>query len=128
MRLTIPTLAVALGLCAAVPAVAADGKELYLDNCAACHQPTGKGIPGAFPALAGSKVAQGDPKEPITRVLKGRGGMPSFSSELNDLEIAKVLTYARVTWGNKGKPVQPAQVTALRTGAKGPVTKPALAH
>ncbi|MBP7651385.1 MAG: cytochrome c, partial [Phenylobacterium sp.] len=70
MRFTIPMLAVALGLCAA-PAVAADGKELYLDNCAACHQPTGKGIPGAFPALAGSKVAQGDPKEPITRLLKG---------------------------------------------------------
>ena len=72
MRLTIPLVAVALGLCAA-PAFAADGKELYLDNCAACHQPTGKGITGAFPALAGSKLAQGDPKETITRVLKGRG-------------------------------------------------------
>ncbi|MFD3265195.1 c-type cytochrome [Phenylobacterium ferrooxidans] len=127
MRLTIPLLAAALGLCAA-PAFAADGKQLYLDNCAACHQPTGKGIDGAFPALAASKVVQGDPKEPIIRVLKGRGGMPAFSTELTDLEIAKVLTYARVTWGNKGKPVQPTQVTALRVGAKGPTVKPALAH
>ena len=50
------------------------------------------------------------------------------STELTDLEIAKVLTYARVTWGNKGKPVQPTQVTALRVGAKGPTVKPALAH
>ncbi|MBP7815966.1 MAG: cytochrome c [Phenylobacterium sp.] len=127
MRFTIPMLAVALGLCAA-PAVAADGKELYLDNCAACHQPTGKGIPGAFPALAGSKVAQGDPKEPITRLLKGRGGMPAFSSELNDLEIAKVLTYVRVTWGNKGKPVQPAQVTALRVAKTTAPKSSVLAH
>lgn len=117
MRLSIPLAVVALGLSAA-PALAADGKGLFADNCSACHQLTGKGIPGAFPPLAGSKIAQGDPVEPVTRVLKGRGGMPSFASELTDLEVAQVLTYVRTSWGNKGKPVQPALVTSLRSGAK----------
>ena len=117
MRLKIPAVAVVLGLTAA-PALAADARQLYVENCSACHQVNGKGIPGAFPTLAGSKVAVGNPVEPVTRVLKGRGGMPSFASDLSDLEVAQVLTYVRTSWGNKGKPVQPAQVTALRTGAK----------
>ncbi|CAN5886312.1 cytochrome c [soil metagenome] len=127
MRLTIP-LAAVLVLCAAPAFAAPDGKQLFADNCSACHQLTGKGIPGAFPALAGSKIAQGDPKEPITRVLKGRGGMPALGADLSDLEIAKILTYVRSSWGNKGKPVQPAQVTALRvTKVTGPKSS-VLAH
>ena len=117
MRLTLPLAAAALALCAA-PVMAADARGLYMDNCSACHQPTGKGIDGAFPALAGSKAVVGSAVEPITRVLKGRGGMPSFATELTDLEIAQILTFVRTNWGNKGAPVQPKQVTALRTGAK----------
>ncbi len=27
-----------------------------MENCSACHQPTGLGIPGAFPALKGDKI------------------------------------------------------------------------
>ncbi|WP_332770360.1 c-type cytochrome [Phenylobacterium sp.] len=114
----VPALAlVAASLCAK-PAAAADGASLYKDNCAACHRPTGQGIPGAFPALAGSKFVQGDAKEPIGRVLHGRGGMPSFQDELTDLQIATILSYVRVSWGNKGKPINPTQVTALRGGGK----------
>lgn len=117
MRL-LPVLAlVAANLCAQ-PAAAADGASLYKDNCAACHRPTGQGIPGAFPALAGSKFVQGDPKEPIGRVLHGRGGMPSFQDELTDLQIATILNYVRVSWGNKAKPINPTQVTALRGGRR----------
>lgn len=99
-------------------AQADDGQKLFLDNCAACHRPNGLGVPGAFPALAGSKVAQGDPKEPIGRILNGRGGMPSFASELSDADIASVLTYVRGAWGNKAKPVVTTQVVAQRNGAK----------
>lgn len=117
MRSVLP-LAAAAALLSAAPALAADGKQMFMDNCSACHQPTGKGIPGAFPALAGSKIAQGDPKEPITRVLNGRGGMPSFSQELSDGDISMILTYVRSSWGNKAAPVKPQQVAALRTGAK----------
>ncbi|MDP3855257.1 cytochrome c [Phenylobacterium sp.] len=110
------TLALALalaGLCAQ-PAAAVDGQRLYQEACAACHRPNGAGIPGAFPTLAKSKFVQGDPKEPIGRVLHGRGGMPSFQNDLTDADIAAVLTYVRAAWGNAGKPVTPAQVKVLR--------------
>ncbi len=73
----------ALVMAALTPAIAfADGKSLFLDNCSACHQPTGKGVPGAFPALAGSAFVQGDPKIVMTTVLNGRAGMPSFKDDL----------------------------------------------
>jgi len=51
-----------------------DGKSLFAKNCAACHQPTGRGIPGAFPALAGNAFVQGAPGDVATVLLKGRGG------------------------------------------------------
>jgi mono/diheme cytochrome c family protein len=104
-------------LCAAsAPAQAADGQKLFLDNCAACHRPNGVGVPGAFPALAGSKLAVGDPKEPIGRVLNGKGGMPSFKTGLSDADVAAVLTYVRSSWGNKAKPIAATQVASIRGG------------
>ncbi len=124
MRVVSVLALVAAGLCA-WPAAAADGAGLYRDNCAACHRPTGLGIPGAFPALAGNKVVQGDPREPISRVLQGRGGMPSFQDELTDLQIATILNYVRVSWGNKARPINPTQVTTLRAGRRDK-PKPAL--
>lgn len=92
----------------------ADGKALFLKNCAACHQPTGKGIPGAFPALAGSKFVQGKGSEVATVLLKGRGGMPDFSESLSDRDIATVLTFVRSNWGNKADGLSEAEVGALR--------------
>ena len=119
MRLRVVSAAILLvGLSNFTQAAAADGKRLFLENCAACHRPNGVGVVGAFPALANSKVVQGDAKVPITRVLNGRGGMPAFQGELNDAEIATVLTYVRSAWGNKAKPVISQQVAALRTGGK----------
>jgi cytochrome c6 len=107
--------AMALG---ATAALAADGQRLFLDNCAACHRPNGMGVPGAFPALNGSKLALGDPKGPIGRVLVGKGGMPAFQSELSDADIATVLTYVRGSWANKAKPITAAQVAAQHSGGK----------
>lgn len=92
-----------------------DGKALFLKNCAACHQANGKGIPGAFPALAGNALVQGPAADSATVLLKGRGGMPDFSASLNDADIARVLTYARTSWGNAAAPVPDAEVAALRT-------------
>ena len=80
---------------------APDGKALFLKNCAACHQATGKGIPGAFPALAGSKFVTGDHAEVASVLLKGRGGMPDFSENISDADMAAILTYVRSSWGNK---------------------------
>ncbi|MYM70232.1 c-type cytochrome [Pseudoduganella sp. FT55W] len=92
-----------------------DGKSLFLKNCAACHQASGKGIPGAFPALAGSKFVQGKGSEVATVLLKGRGGMPDFSDSLSDRDIATVLTFVRSNWGNKAEGLSEADVGTLRT-------------
>jgi mono/diheme cytochrome c family protein len=95
-------------------AQAADGKTLFAKNCAACHQASGKGIPGAFPALAGNGFVQGAPAEVSTVLLKGRGGMPDFSGSLDDAEIAQVLSYVRGSWGNSAAPLSADEVAAQR--------------
>jgi mono/diheme cytochrome c family protein len=99
-------------------AVAATPSALFNDNCSACHQTTGKGVKGAFPALAGDPFVQGDPAPMMATVLAGRAGMPSFKDDLNDLELASVLTYVRTSWGNKGKPVSASDVAAARAAIK----------
>jgi cytochrome c oxidase subunit 2 len=98
----------------------AKGKDVY-GQCAACHQPTGKGMPGVFPALAGSKVATGPVAEHIKTVLHGRhtgkfpAAMPAFGPQLSDVDIAAVITFERNSFGNStGDVVQPAQVKAAR--------------
>lgn len=109
--------ALALALAAASAPLHAqdgDGKSLFQKNCAACHQSTGKGIPGAFPALANSKFVQGQGSEVAGVLLKGRGGMPDFSGSLSDRDIATVLTFVRSSWGNKADGLSETDVGALR--------------
>lgn len=94
----------------------ARGEKLYAANCAACHQADGKGIPGAFPALAGSKIATGPAKAHVEIVLDGKPGtaMAAYKAQLNDVDIAAVVSYERQAWGNGADAVQPAAVKALR--------------
>ena len=95
----------------------ARGEKVYAANCAACHQATGKGLPPAFPALDGSKIATGGKKAHIDMVLNGKAGtaMAAFAKQLSDTDIAAVVTYERNAWGNKtGDAVQPAEVKAAR--------------
>ncbi|MEM5386977.1 cytochrome c oxidase subunit II [Paraburkholderia phymatum] len=92
------------------------GAKVYASNCAVCHQPTGKGG-GAFPALDGSKVANGPLAEHVSIVLKGKNAMPSWAPTLNDVEIASVITFERNSWGNHtGDILQPKQVADARNG------------
>ncbi|VXB47136.1 Cytochrome c oxidase subunit 2 [Burkholderia sp. 8Y] len=92
------------------------GAQIYASNCAVCHQPTGKGA-GQFPALDGSKVANGPIAGHVNIVLHGKGAMPPWQTTLNDVEIASVITYERNTWGNHtGDILQPKQVTDARNG------------
>ncbi len=104
----------------AAPAAALAGKDVYEANCAACHQEDGKGIPGAFPALAGDAFVTGDANQPIGVVLEGRGGMPTFKDEMDDAHIAAAISYIRTSWGNAATPVTPAAVAARRSGAMVP--------
>ncbi len=104
----------------------AQGKTVYEKNCAVCHQLTGAGLPPAFPALAGSKIATGPifgadgkylPDSHLDRVLNGKNVMPAWKATLNDTEIAAVITYERNSFGNAATAdpvVQPTQVKAAR--------------
>lgn len=111
--------ALALVAGVAAPALAlADGKSLFNDNCSACHQVTGKGVKGAFPALAGSPFVQGDPKIVVATVLNGRAGMPAFKDDLSDADLSAILTYVRSSWGNRAPGVSPGDVVKARAAAK----------
>ena len=99
-------------------AQATDGKAVFAKNCAACHMATGAGIPGAFPALKGNKLVQGDTRLLATTVLKGRAGMPTFAASLDDEKLGLVLTYIRSAWGNQAGAVGSAAVAAARSDSK----------
>jgi nitrite reductase (NO-forming)/hydroxylamine reductase len=103
----------------------AKGEGVYLANCAACHQPTGLGLAGAFPPLAGSDFLKGDRKAVMSAALFGLSGpvtvngveyngvMPSMGHLPND-DLAAALTYVFGAWGNDGSAVSVAEVAALR--------------
>ena len=90
------------------------GEATYMAHCAACHQPTGLGLPPTFPALKGSVVAtQGTIAEHISLVVNGKGMMPPFGKQLSLKEVAALVTYERNAWGNDtGDIVQSADVNA----------------
>ncbi len=106
------------------PGSSSDGGRIYITNCSSCHQLDGRGIPGAFPALAGNRAVTGDPRRPIVAVkfglrgprpASGVGGeMPAWNGLLSDAEIADVVTYIRFAWRNGGPPVSEAQVRAVK--------------
>jgi cytochrome c oxidase subunit 2 len=93
----------------------ARGEKVYLSTCVACHQVTGAGMPPTFPALKGSPIATGPVATHIHQVLEGKKGtaMVAFKDQLNDQELADVITYERNAWGNNtGTLVTPEQIKA----------------
>ncbi|MGZ5543550.1 MAG: c-type cytochrome, partial [Limisphaerales bacterium] len=100
------------------------GQRLFASICAACHQPTGQGLPNVFPPLAGSDFLNADKNRAIKLVINGRQGevvvngrtynnsMPKFP--LGDEDVANVLTYVYNSFGNSGLEVQPEEVKRLR--------------
>jgi cytochrome c oxidase subunit II len=94
----------------------ARGEKVYAANCVACHQANGKGTPPAFPPLDGGKLTTGAKEGHIDIVLNGKPNtaMAAFSKQLNDTDIAAVVTYERNSWSNKAGLVQPAEVKARR--------------
>lgn len=94
----------------------ARGEKVYTANCAACHQPNGKGA-GPIKPLDGSAIVQdADKTKQIHTVLNGvnNGAMPSWK-QLSDTELAAVITYTKNHWSNKtGQIVQPSDVVAAR--------------
>jgi cytochrome c oxidase subunit 2 len=95
----------------------AKGEQVYNSICAACHQPTGQGLPGVFLAIAGSAIATGPVDAHMAVVLNGRPGtaMQAFRDQMNDVDLAAVITYERNAFGNNtGDTVQPADIKAAR--------------
>lgn len=110
---------------AATSAPTDPGEQTYQTVCAACHQASGNGLPGAFPPLAGSEWANGDAETMIRIVIAGLQGPVTvkgtqFNSMmppppgLDDDKIAAVLTFVRKSFGNKASAVTKDQVTAIR--------------
>lgn len=94
----------------------ARGEKVYAGTCAACHQENGKGIPGTFPGLDGSKIANGPKADHIKMVVNGKAGtaMAAFK-HLSDVDIAAVVTYERNAWSNAtGEIVQPSEIKEFR--------------
>ncbi len=92
------------------------GKKVYASTCAACHGANGEGV-GPFPKMTGSKIATGPVAGHLNIVMKGKTGtaMQAFAGQLNDADIAAVVTFERNSFGNKtGDVVQPSQVKAAR--------------
>ncbi len=123
MRLAI--LAVLSAAAFAAPALAqTPGETLFAQNCAACHQAQGQGVAGAFPKLAGNAFVQGDPRAVASVLLHGRGGMPNFSEDLSDADIAAVLSFVRSSWGNSAPSLDAALVAQARGDKEPPKEQP----
>jgi cytochrome c oxidase subunit 2 len=93
------------------------GEQVYLEHCATCHQPTGVGQSGKYPALSGSAMVTGPIKDHLDRVMNGKADteMQAWAPQLSDLHLAAVITYERNTWANKtGDVIQPKIVYEAR--------------
>jgi len=92
------------------------GEKVYAANCAACHQPNGKGA-GPIKPLDGSAIVRdADAAKQLQVVLHGaaNGAMPAWK-QLSDTDLAAVVSYTKNAWSNKtGQLVQPSAVLAQR--------------
>ncbi|HEU4779157.1 MAG TPA: c-type cytochrome, partial [Steroidobacteraceae bacterium] len=105
------------------------GEVLFKGTCSACHQDTGAGIANVFPPLAKSDYLLADRKRAIEIVLNGLTGpvtvngatynsvMPPMS-QLNDDEVANILTFTLNSWGNNGGAVMAKDVAQVRASTK----------
>jgi mono/diheme cytochrome c family protein len=101
---------------AAEPAPPHPGEKVYREVCQACHMANAKGAEGAgrITGLAGN-TNLAYPEYPIGVVTGGKGPMPWFRGSLTDQQIADVIGYVRVNFGNKYK----GKVTAAMVAESG---------
>lgn len=95
----------------------AKGEAVYNSSCASCHMVDGNGLDGSFPAIKGSEVATGPIENHLNLVVNGKPGtaMSAFGGQLDDVDLAAVITYQRNAFGNEaGDLVQPSTVSAAR--------------
>ncbi len=97
------------------------GASLFQNNCAACHQSTGRGVKGAFPPLAGSLIVNNKNPETLIKIIlmgydarKEYGVMQAFAEQLSDEEIKAIADHERSSWGNSAPKVPLEIITKLR--------------
>ena len=100
------------------------GRRVFLMACFACHQPTGAGLPGIFPPLAGSDFLKANRERAIHIPIKGLTGPVVVNGKtynsimppqpFSDRQIADVLTYVMNSWGNDFGRVSTQEVTQAR--------------
>lgn len=106
-----------------------DGAALYTANCQACHQPTGEGLKGAFPALKGSNIVLSDSAILMVNIImngytglvsQGFGPMPPVgtTSNLSAAEISAIMNHEKTSWGNNAKKVTPDKIQKLMDAVK----------
>lgn len=109
----------------------AHGQRIYENVCQSCHQPDGRGIPGAFPPLRGSRWVTG-PEERLLRVLldglqgpievagaRYDGVMPAWRGQLSDADLAAVATFVRQWEPNEAPAVARETAARLREATAG---------
>lgn len=111
-------------------AVLERGGKLYGQHCAACHGDDGRGVPGAYPALAGNRAVTMPVTVNLVQVVLNGGfppathgqprpfGMPPFAMVLSDADTAAVISYVRSAWGNKAAPVSELDVSQERSSSR----------
>ena len=110
-----------------VDQVVAQGKKLYETHCVDCHGADGKGLPPAYPPLAGNRALTMDSAANAIRIVLNGGfapgtagnprpyGMPPYSHAMDDDEVAAVVTYLRASWGNRAPQVSATEVNRYRS-------------
>lgn len=127
----------------AATAAAETGQRIYGRTCITCHQANGQGQPGAFPPLVGSAFVSGDKDRLIRIALNGLSGplvvngqrfngvMPGWKAQLNDAQVAAVLSYVRATFGSGADSVTVEEVREQRAALASratPLTAAELEH
>jgi mono/diheme cytochrome c family protein len=114
---------------AAPAAMLSRGAKLYEQHCAQCHGEQGRGVPRAYPALAGNRAVTMPETANLVQIVLNGGyapatagnprpfGMPPFVLELSDSDIAAVLTHIRQSWGNQAGVVTPLEVNRMRAAS-----------
>ncbi len=114
-----------------MPALAnSPGGKLYTMHCAECHGTDGKGIAGAYPPLAGNRAVTMKSTANLVQIVLNGGyapstegnprpyGMPPFMLQLNDAEVAALLSYVRNAWGNNAEEVTAVEAARYRGSAR----------